>query len=305
MLKTILILSISYDVTIVNDFTTLINNIKEKYESLIIIVNDIKKSQFEHYKIINEIYHKKYNNYYILFSDDDDIWSIRRTLIYATLIKGTELANQNVDYIIYPYFSESTEYISNNIEVSRKIQNREIKIINGYNEYICICISFDIFDKFITTCDEKILKHTLCDRYFIKYLSNKKLIIGTLRIPLFGFSYHYWNNKYGAKNVRLWKIDDDKINDDKINDDINNFNYEYYMYLFFSTNDNKPFPFLQNMFTIAESFIELSRINELKYKNKLCKIDVKYKNKVCHKFIDLLPYYNYLLNSPIYKINTH
>ena len=158
--------------------------------------SNVKKTQFEHYKLISDEYSIIYNNHYLLFSDDDDVWSKKRTLNYAMLIKLTDLSNETADYVIYPYLPKGKKYMSNGLSVVNKYMEGKIEIIGGESEYVSYCILMKNFTKFVNECDTKILNHKYCDRYFIKILSNPELKMCTIKVPLFGFGYYYHNKYY-------------------------------------------------------------------------------------------------------------
>ncbi len=80
----------------------------------------------------------------------------------------------------------------------------------GFLEYICYSLRMKDFRDFCDKCDTKLLKHELCDRYFIKYLKLCSSINkSTFYIPFFGFAYYYFNNKYLGQVSHIYNNDED------------------------------------------------------------------------------------------------
>jgi len=261
-----MVISISYGAELNQE----INSILDNYSPLIVLKNEKKKSQFEHYKNICKNY-PEYRNYYILFTDDDDIWGENRSLAYATLIRIAELSKRLVDYIIYPYILEGDHYLSNNLEVMENYNKNRIKMINGHNEYVAFCVKMETFLTFINNCDEKLLNHKFCDRYFVKFLSNPNLDYVSMFIPFFDFCYYYHNNKYFSGHTISF---DDIINDTFPIDCI----FLYYL------NCNKNYTeYLAGIFG--------------QYKIS----DISIKNYICRIFYEKINAYKFLKDSPIFK----
>uniref|UniRef100_A0A6C0LRC9 Uncharacterized protein n=1 Tax=viral metagenome TaxID=1070528 RepID=A0A6C0LRC9_9ZZZZ len=257
-MKIKLILSISFNDEII-DF---INDILNKYESLVIIRNNGKKSQFEHYKLICDLYSQKYKDYYVLFGDKD-IWTKNRTLAYATLIKMNEIVNYLPFYIIYPYILESEVYISNDIELVNNYLSGVCKITNGYERYTTYSIKMNIFHEFVNNCDQKLLKNKYCNRYFIKSLLRNKSNSSKINVPLFG--YGYYHNKYN--NLKYITDIEILLSDTYIIDKI---------YLYYSLEQNH---------------------NPIQFVDKYClsnDMNIESKNTFIHKFLDMLNNYKYL-----------
>lgn len=200
--KTNLILSISYDNQLFTEVDNKIIYFKNKFcDKLIINKENICRTQFQHYKIICDIYYEQFKDYWVIFSDDDDIWSLKRTFIFAMMIQNIINSNleNNIFYAEYPFLCESAKYISSNLDIVNGMVNNDItmKCETGFLEYICYSLKFNNFKIFIEQSDPIILSHELCDRYFIKFLKLCSSINKTsMLLPLFGFSYYYFNSKY-------------------------------------------------------------------------------------------------------------
>jgi hypothetical protein len=217
--KVKIILSLSCNKNLVDKTLTKVNELKCKFgEDLIVLYNFEQKTQFEHYKFICDNLYEQFKDHWVFFSDDDDIWSDKRSFIFSLMIQNLINGDliDKVSYIEYPFMCEGNKYISSNEEVYFEMVANTIQIKNrnesgGMLEYICYCTKFDNFKSFINKSNLDILRHELCDRYFIKYLKMcPNINKSTMILPFFGFSYYYFNNKYLGQRINKLDIDSEE-----------------------------------------------------------------------------------------------
>lgn len=133
--ETKLILSLSYEKEYEIEVLKNVKYLSEMYDGKIIIeINELPKSQFEHYKNICEQYCEKYKDYWIYFTDDDDILSKNRSLIYALMIQNVINFKEETSYVEYPFIAEGNEYLSSVEEVLMKLMLNKINL----NYRICM-----------------------------------------------------------------------------------------------------------------------------------------------------------------------
>lgn len=282
--NTKLILSISYDKELTVETLEKLKNIQQEFgDNIIISTTEEKQTQFEHYKNICDKYTHEFKDYWVYFTDDDDIWSKNRTFIFGMLIQM--LIKNKIDdwemYVEYPFIAEGDVYIDNSIDVAMRIYSGDIKISDGNKElleYICYSIKFKDFKNFNDVCDIKVLKHDLCDRYFMKYLFGCETVHKIMfKIPFFGFSYYYFNNSNYVKKSKKLILDDETSIIMNIS---TNIIILYYLHKL--TND-----------TIVKSII--NQLNEYK-------LDTEKRNKIFKKCLELSVNVEYDIykNSPIF-----
>jgi hypothetical protein len=235
-----LILSLSFDDKFLIETENKIIHLKNVFGDKLIIIKQTEcKSQFQHYEIICNTYHEQFKDYWIIFSDDDDVWSPDRTFIFALMIQNAINGNfeDKISYAEYPFLCEGNIYISSWNGVNHSMINNKVerKCETGTLEYTCYSLKFNNFKIFIDKSGPIILAHRLCDRYFIKFLKLCPTINKTsMLLPFFGFSYYYFNSKYIKQDTSdnmhtLYAINNNKMPIISINNMIINFDNDTFV----------------------------------------------------------------------------
>ena len=162
-----MILSLSWNTEI--DITQLVEDLA-KYPDLMLELNHKFTTPFEHYSHIVGKYYSSHFDYQIIFTRDTDLWSTRRSMVYALSTIFCDAIKMKHDFIVYPYLSKDMT-----------------KPLSGYGEYTSYSIKFDLFKKFIVECNPMLLQNKYCDKYLIKYLNNVSKWFST-KLPLVGWA---------------------------------------------------------------------------------------------------------------------
>lgn len=230
LFKIKMILSISYESCaqlkdINNELSSLMDLYNRDQEMIFLINNGTEKiSQFEHFQIISKRYAEMCQNYWIIFTDDDDIWSNCRTRPFNVMVQIAEKIikinpSQKPSYLIYPYLCESSNYYASTDKIVSALCENEITIKSDANEYISFCVPFPIFLNFIKKSSPDLLKNSLCDVYLVKYLTTPSDSINFLQlnVPFWGWSYYYYNSRFLNKKSALVENDKKLIEMIKLN----------------------------------------------------------------------------------------
>ena len=148
-------ISLSHDLEIQEDnlifLFNIINPVENKNKFKFYLQNK-QFSQFEHYKfLVNKLYNSPdldENNTWILFSDDDDMWSQTRFGAYSQMINSVPVE----DY-------ETTTAICY-VDTQTKIKS-----------YAAYCIKLKYLKIFFKYATKTQIKHKYCDSYLIKFIS--------------------------------------------------------------------------------------------------------------------------------------
>ena len=155
-----------------------------------IFIQNKQTKQFKHYEFLS-MKIPETNDIWLMFSDDDDIWSEERTKLYYNQIVKMEKNN----FINLNYKNGNKVYIIENLnsccDTNRNNDTSQLKvpkdILNEINKgninhvlidnkqlknYINYCINSLIFLNFFKSINEKILYNSLCDVRFSTYMSN-------------------------------------------------------------------------------------------------------------------------------------
>lgn len=148
-----IIISLSYDTDIQIDSTI---KLIEKYRFQLLNNKTTKLSQFEHYNnIVVNAEISDPDNTWIIFSDDDDIWSDDRLHMYNILIPNVH-SNKIVTVIKTP---------------SYQLTNSEIKKMTGNGNYVDRCVRYTYVKFFFENINLKSLKNKFCDMFFSSLIS--------------------------------------------------------------------------------------------------------------------------------------
>lgn len=139
-----------------NEIDIDVSNIKNKINeyNFHMIYNNIKLSQFEHYnKLIKTIVINDPKNTWIIFSDDDDIWSENRLSTISCCLNDNELSD-NLGCLIIP---------------SYELYDGKTVPCDNMN-YVDLCIRYKYVKLFFDNVNENVLKHKFCDVFFLNIL---------------------------------------------------------------------------------------------------------------------------------------
>lgn len=174
-----LFISLSYDEYLQEDILNTISQMREMYPLLTVNISNVKLAQFEHYKILSETVVVLYSpSTFIIFSDDDDLWSENRVELYKNCISQFHDIIHSVSSIkMCGYYTcdgashPDMRYISN----FAQLQNYKnlIKVIDTVNipgEYWQYCVPIKYFQEFMTKASDDLLKHKYCDLTFTKFI---------------------------------------------------------------------------------------------------------------------------------------
>ncbi|AYV81022.1 MAG: hypothetical protein Harvfovirus14_3 [Harvfovirus sp.] len=207
-----MILSICYNASLGEAVEKHIDQLQEKYKDQLIIINNgtTLLSQFSQYKIICDQYLGKFPDHWVIFSDDDDIWSTMRTAPFNLMISiinmlGRIEKDKVVSYARYSYLCEGRKHYKCSKDInSKELAAGRITMLCDKTEYISYALRFETLNIFVTEADGELLKNSLCDRYLIKFLKsdrNKYLVNNAfINLPFWGWGYYYYNTKFSIKD---------------------------------------------------------------------------------------------------------
>ena len=128
-----------------------------KIYDFIVVYSQKKLSQFEHYnKLIKTIQIDDPENTWIIFSDDDDIWSENRLFTCESLINKKEMTDQ----IIYLKFS------------SYALIGGRLEPMGAGKNYVDYCIRYKYIKLFFDNVSAGAFKHKFCDIFFMNLMAN-------------------------------------------------------------------------------------------------------------------------------------
>jgi len=277
-----MLLSISFD----EKLQYLKDSDEFKHELLVVKFRKEKKSQFEHYKLLTDEYISMYENHWILFTDDDDLWANTRTIPYNVFLQSIKLNKKpsNSQYFCYPFLLESKTYYSDIKKITHEeISNMFSKINNNmcmhmFNlEYINFSTTLSNLKKFTDNSSSKLLKHSLCDRYFIFFLTEK--IPGCiLQVSFWNCGYFYNNTKYLENKFSISAHDILTEDLEKINKSI-----EWNLIETLAFRDNFKFSILKKQ---MKELLKLPKIYDQFYEKKMKEILVDFINGKYDDFIN-------------------
>ena len=144
--------------------------------TLTVLVSRVRKTQFQHYKHILERFPELVTqNPWIMFTDDDDIWHPKRTMMYHHAIEFIETTGKTgVDRVSIPYYVESTgtdvkDYATAS-EIDLAITTGTIKRSTCDTNYVHSCVRLERLHYFLTHSTDELVQCTYADvrfEYFV------------------------------------------------------------------------------------------------------------------------------------------
>ncbi|AYV85331.1 MAG: hypothetical protein Satyrvirus11_13 [Satyrvirus sp.] len=144
-------------ISLSHDFNINIVNILKKIKTygFNLLYSKEKLSQFQHYKnIMDNLTIDDEINTWILFSDDDDIWSIHRLMNFYYPLTTLEIPDICSYIKIVPH---------------AKLSNNKIIDITEDN-YVNYCVRFKYLKLFFYNVNDDILMHRYCDVFFVSFM---------------------------------------------------------------------------------------------------------------------------------------
>jgi len=151
--------------------------------TLTVLVSRVRKNQFQHYKhILERLPGLVEQNPWVLFTDDDDIWHPKRTMMYHHAVEFIETTGKtSVDRVNIPYYVESTDTDIQDYEtvseIDRAITAGHIKRSTCESNYVHSCVRLERLHYFLTHSTDELLQCTYADvrfEYFVKSDGHEK-----------------------------------------------------------------------------------------------------------------------------------
>jgi len=168
--------SISCEEQFTQELLDIINFYTNNYETIKIMFQTPKLSQFEHYKILSKIYIHDIQNTWCLFCDDDDFCHPLRSSFYLKEINSISIDStyQSIYFVrnaLQYNFKEydsleptDSQYYYN--KLSSLVEKNEAKISDFGQEYFMFCCKFNVLKFFVEVIIDDILRILGCDLCF-------------------------------------------------------------------------------------------------------------------------------------------
>lgn len=175
-------------------------------------------TQFEHYTTLYTELVDDLKDKWLIFTDDDDLWSPARVLLYLEALESQ--TEEILQEIMYVSLGEWLEMPRTHIEVKQPLNERDVQELltqkvavrqqtksGTSGHYLLYCIRSSIMNSFINSCEE-IMKHRFADLFFIKHIvnvSDKFIVIDnpktwTYLFRQWSFTDQQFNDKYNTKD---------------------------------------------------------------------------------------------------------
>jgi hypothetical protein len=163
------------------------DRVEQELKQIPVIISSFsqkKLSQFEHYQRAELLLPQ---NTFVLFSDDDDVWSDRRTAEYSKALKGIGELGKVMSAIRCPLAKHGSD-------------------IKECDEYWTLCVNKQVMSDFFNHVSSKVVSSPLCDLAFYRYvLTYKPTLWSHIKIVDVGPLYFYDADSRGV----VWGMHND------------------------------------------------------------------------------------------------